>query len=146
MRQQRASSDPEFHRHSRPLAIPQVDQTRQPLRVLGHRALEAWLVLSLSGPQFHPTLYAFAERTIIVSEYVGCSLNERQVTDSGSILRIFYQVANGLSRIDELGFAAQNLEPRNVLVSGDGNVNVKLYNYGMFHQTNQGEYVAFPIG
>lgn len=38
----------------------------------------------------------------------------------------------------------QNLEPKNVLV--DELNNVKLFNYGMFHQTNGGDYVAFPIG
>lgn len=64
--------------------------------------------------------------------------------DNQIILRIFYQIANGLDHIHGLGFAMQNLEPKNVLI--DSEYNVKLFNYGMYHQTNRGKCVTFPIG
>lgn len=86
----------------------------------------------------------FSERTIIVSEYVGKPLNETTVSDLDHKLKIFYQIANGLDHIYQNGFVVQNLEPRNVLI--DELFNVKLYNYGIFYQTNRGEYVTFPIG
>lgn len=60
------------------------------------------------------------------------------------ILKIFYQIANGMNHIDKLDFTMQTLEPKNVLIDELGNV--KLLNYGMYHQTNQGEFVTFPIG
>lgn len=66
------------------------------------------------------------------------------VKDDELILRIFYQIANGLDHIHHLDFAMQNLEPKHVLV--DNAHNVKLFNYGMYYQTNRGEYVTFPIG
>lgn len=67
-----------------------------------------------------------------------------KINDYDSIIRIFYQIANGLKHINELDFVMNNLEPKNILI--DDNLNVKLYNYGLFHQTNHGELVAFPIG
>lgn len=84
------------------------------------------------------------ERTIVVSEYFGAPLKERNIRDDKNILKIFYQVAAGLDHINGLDFSMQNLEPKNVLV--DSTHNVKIFNYGMYHQTNRGEYVTFPIG
>lgn len=93
-----------------------------------------------------PNIHQFIliERTIVISEYTGAPLNEVNVRDNQIILRIFYQIANGLDHIHRLGLAVQNLEPKNVLI--DSAQNVKLFNYGMYHQTNRGEYVTFPIG
>lgn len=79
-----------------------------------------------------------------MSEHTGAPLNEICIQDKNEILKIFYQIANGLDHINCLDFAMQNLEPRNVLV--DSARNVKLFNYGLNHQTNRGEYVTFPIG
>lgn len=59
-------------------------------------------------------------------------------------LRIFYQIAKGLSHIHKIGLVVQNLEPKNILI--DELNNAKIFNYGMFHQTNGAELVAFPIG
>lgn len=88
--------------------------------------------------------FFFLERTIIVSEYVGKALNETTVAEPDHQLKIFFQVANGLDHIHQNGFVVQNLEPRTILV--DELYNVKLHNYGLFYQTNRGEYVTFPIG
>lgn len=60
------------------------------------------------------------------------------------VLKTFYQIASGLNHIDKLDFTMHTLEPKNVLIDELGNV--KLFNYGMYNQTNQGEYVTFPIG
>lgn len=85
-----------------------------------------------------------AERTIIVSEYVGQPLTEKPYHIYDDILRIFYQIACGLEHMQKLNFTMQTLEPKNVLVDELGNV--KLFNYGMFHQTDRGDLVTFPIG
>lgn len=87
-----------------------------------------------------------AERTIIVSEYFGTPLSEQMhlVQDVRSILRICYQTADGLQHLHRRGFVCPNLEPANVLI--DSLDNVRLFNYGLFHMTNGGEYVSFPIG
>lgn len=86
----------------------------------------------------------FSERTIIVSEYIGKPLSERPVHSYDDVLKILYQITNGLSHIETMDFTMHTLEPKNVLIDELGNV--KLFNYGMFYQTNQGEYVTFPIG
>lgn len=86
----------------------------------------------------------FTERTIIVSEFIGKPLCECQSLEPQVVLRIFYQIAAGLAHIHKCGFVMKNLEPKHILV--DELDNVKLFNYGMFYQTNGGEYVTFPIG
>lgn len=60
------------------------------------------------------------------------------------ILRIFYQIASALNKLNEHKIVAHNLEPKNILL--DHYDNVKLFNYGLYHMTKGGEYVAFPIG
>ncbi|KAG4070178.1 hypothetical protein HA402_003868 [Bradysia odoriphaga] len=85
------------------------------------------------------------ERIIIVSEYSGRPLNEcGGVGDKRTVRKIFYQIALALDHLNQNAFVCHNLEPANVLV--DSESNVKLFNYGLFHMTNAGEYVPFPIG
>lgn len=71
-------------------------------------------------------------------------MSEKPYHTYDDILRIFYQIAGGLEHIQKLHFTAQTLEPKNILVDDLGNV--KLFNYGMFHQTDRGALVTFPIG
>lgn len=87
-----------------------------------------------------------AERIVIVSEYSGRALNEcgSFVRDDSNVRKIFYQIALALDHLNQNGFVCHNLEPSNVLIDGENNV--KLFNYGLFHMTNAGEYVSFPIG
>lgn len=89
-------------------------------------------------------MFSIQERTIVVSEHVGKSLSEQSVHSYDDVLKIFYQVASGMSHIEQLDFTIHTLEPKNVLIDELGNA--KLFNYGMYYQTNQGEYVTFPIG
>lgn len=98
----------------------------------------------MSNQTIEINYFQLIERTIIVSEYIGKPLNEQSVHSYDAILKIFYQIANGLNHIEELDFTMHTLEPKNVLIDELGNV--KLFNYGMYYQTNQGEYVTFPIG
>ncbi|EDW66233.1 TBC domain-containing protein kinase-like protein [Drosophila virilis] len=91
------------------------------------------------------------ERTIVVSEYVGCTLEEhvkRQTSTSpAQMLCIFQQVASGLDVLHGHKLVVHNLEPRHILVeSRAGAVHVKLFNYGMHYMTKGGAYVPFPIG
>lgn len=81
-----------------------------------------------------------------MSEYSGRPLNECDVSvqDESNVRKIFYQITLALDHLNQNSFVCHNLEPSNVLVDGDNHV--KLYNYGLFHMTNAGEYVSFPIG
>lgn len=89
-------------------------------------------------------VFQFVDRTIVVSEYVGRPLSEKPPEDLTATLRIIYQIASGLAHVHKSGLVVQNLEPKNVLV--DELNNVKIFNYGMFYQTNGGDYVTFPFG
>ncbi|XP_068141174.1 TBC domain-containing protein kinase-like protein [Drosophila tropicalis] len=90
------------------------------------------------------------ERTIVVSEYLGCSLEDHIQRSSGhleinKILRIFYQVAGGLNVLVKHKLVVHNLEPKHILMESDGS-RIKLFNYGLHHMTKGGAYVPFPIG
>ncbi|XP_016982427.1 TBC domain-containing protein kinase-like protein [Drosophila rhopaloa] len=89
------------------------------------------------------------ERTIVVSEYLGLSLEDYAKRHPplaiAQILRIFYQVASGIGVLSQHHLVAHNLEPRHILISGDGQ-RVKLFNYGLHHMTKGGAHVPFPIG
>ncbi|XP_017024219.1 TBC domain-containing protein kinase-like protein [Drosophila kikkawai] len=89
------------------------------------------------------------ERTIVVSEYLGLSLEDYAKRNPplslAQILRIFYQVACGINVLSQHHLVAHNLEPKHVLISDDGR-RIKLFNYGLHHMTKGGCYVPFPIG
>ncbi|XP_030379120.1 TBC domain-containing protein kinase-like protein [Scaptodrosophila lebanonensis] len=87
------------------------------------------------------------ERTIVVSEYSGCTLEEHAKRSSLSqtqILRIFYQVACGINVLHAHKLVVHNLEPKHILIQEQDHV--KLFNYGLYHMTKGGAYVPFPIG
>ncbi|EDV99954.1 TBC domain-containing protein kinase-like protein isoform X2 [Drosophila grimshawi] len=99
------------------------------------------------------------ERTIVVSEYVGCTLEEHVKRHAHAplshtqIWSIFYQLASGLDVLHAHKLVVHNLEPRHILLDcragadgADGAVRVKLFNYGLHHMTKGGAYVPFPIG
>lgn len=87
------------------------------------------------------------ERTIIVSEYYGRPLQGLNLPNENRdeiIIKIFHQIANGLDYIHQNKMSHHYLEPENILI--DTFFNVKLFNYGLFYMTKNGEYVSFPIG
>lgn len=88
----------------------------------------------------------FSERTVVVSEYHGTTLQTRSKDNLNVslILRIFYQVASALNELNVHQIVAHNLEPKNILL--DAYDNVKLFNYGLFYMTTSGDHVPFPIG
>lgn len=86
------------------------------------------------------------ERTIIVSEYFGSPLSSfttNKFTEH-SLLKVFYQILKGLEVIQTNRFVNHNIEPAHILIDDDHNV--KLFSYGLYYMTNNGRYVAFPIG
>ncbi|XP_023293104.2 TBC domain-containing protein kinase-like protein [Lucilia cuprina] len=86
------------------------------------------------------------ERTIVVSEYRGSTLQDKSKSslNLSLILRIFFQIASALKELNAHKIVAHNLEPKNILL--DHLNNIKLFNYGLYYMTKGGEYVAFPIG
>lgn len=91
------------------------------------------------------------ERTIIVSEYFGLSLQDAKIPLEKrliAIMKVFQHCAAGLSCIHGFNFVHHNIEPSTILI--DSYFNVKLYNYGLFYITRGNEvdeeYVSFPIG
>jgi serine/threonine protein kinase len=59
-------------------------------------------------------------------------------------LTIVYEILSGLSHMHELGLIHRNLRPSNVLLDAQGSV--KLADFGLFHATDAGCLVSFPIG
>uniref|UniRef100_A0A1B0AHB8 TBC domain-containing protein kinase-like protein n=1 Tax=Glossina pallidipes TaxID=7398 RepID=A0A1B0AHB8_GLOPL len=86
------------------------------------------------------------ERTIVVSEYGGCTLQDKAKEPLGTneVLHIFYQISLALNQLHQLKIVVHNLEPRHILL--DSWNNVKLFNYGLYYLTSGGDYVPFPIG
>lgn len=85
-----------------------------------------------------------------MSEFFGRTLRDSQIStaDSLNIVRVFYQIVNGLDFIHKQRLVHHNLEPENILL--DDLYNVKLFNYGLYYMTRgdsiDEEYVSFPIG
>ncbi|XP_034105338.1 TBC domain-containing protein kinase-like protein [Drosophila albomicans] len=93
------------------------------------------------------------ERTIVVSEYVGHTLEEHVKRHANTplsntqLLRIFYQVAKALDVLHAHKLVVHNLEPRHILIEQQQQLEqVKLFNYGLHHMTKGGAYVPFPLG
>ncbi|KAH8292741.1 hypothetical protein KR018_010311 [Drosophila ironensis] len=89
------------------------------------------------------------ERTIVVSEYMGLTLEDfhkrQRPLEVAQVLRIFYQVACGIDVLSRHHLVAHNLEPKQILISCDGR-RVKLFNFGLHHMTKGGCHAPFPIG
>ncbi|KAI0219641.1 TBC domain-containing protein kinase-like protein [Lamellibrachia satsuma] len=90
------------------------------------------------------------ERVIVVSEHhhgnVAAAIRVGQYRDDdGSLLRrLAYGVLEGLDHLHQEGIIHHNLSAHNVLLDTAGSV--KLAKYGMYHMTDHGTTVAFPVG
>lgn len=86
------------------------------------------------------------ERTIIVSQYCGkplsCLLTKNTLT-VGDITKIAYQMLLALKELHSRNIVNRNLSTENVLLQE--NRDIKLFNYGLFHMSDQGKLVTFPI-
>ncbi|KAK4883180.1 hypothetical protein RN001_006499 [Aquatica leii] len=86
------------------------------------------------------------ERTVIVSQYCGEQLSNFLNKGLFTILdikRIAYQIFSGLNEIHLKKITHRCLSPENILLQE--NNSIKLFNYGLFHMTDNGKLVSFPI-
>lgn len=84
------------------------------------------------------------ERLLIVSEYYGQNLTSISSASETHIIRIAYQLLSALNYLNSCGIVHRALSPDNILFTPEGDV--KLFNYGLYHMTNNGRDVEFPIG
>ncbi|CAG9823731.1 unnamed protein product [Phaedon cochleariae] len=85
------------------------------------------------------------ERTIVVSQYCGTPLSnivENQDQSIDEIKHIVYQILQGLNELHTRNIVHRNLSTENILCQDN---NVKLFNYGLYHLTDNGKLVSFPI-
>lgn len=88
---------------------------------------------------------SFSERIIVVAETIGKSLSEHKSKFSyDEITSIACQVATGLKFLHDQNIAHRTLAFDNILL--DKNGRVKLFNYGMYYMTGEGNEVPFPLG
>ncbi|XP_046747727.1 TBC domain-containing protein kinase-like protein [Diprion similis] len=99
----------------------------------------------------HPNLSTYLdiirskhERIVVVAEYSGEPLSNKNNLSLESVKKILYQCLLGLCHINKLGLVHRHLSPDNILITKDENV--KLYNYGLYYMTDSGKNVSFPIG
>lgn len=83
------------------------------------------------------------ERLMIVSEFNKSSWKLR-FNQNGNAAKIAYQVLQALDYLNQHGIVHRMLSPDNILMNENGDV--KLFNYGLYHMTNNGVDVEFPIG
>ncbi|XP_039615140.1 TBC domain-containing protein kinase-like protein isoform X2 [Polypterus senegalus] len=88
------------------------------------------------------------ERLVVVAEhYENCLedlLKQREPVSHLKVLHIAYQVLEGLEYMNKHGMVHRALGLRNILLDRLGSV--KLAKFGLYHMTDHGEDVDFPIG
>ncbi|XP_034739217.1 TBC domain-containing protein kinase-like protein [Etheostoma cragini] len=88
------------------------------------------------------------ERLIVVAEHFESSLSDFQkqgkTASPETVLRIAYEVLEGLEFMNKHGMVHRALSAHNVLMDCKGNV--KLVKFGLYHMTDHGADVDFPIG
>ncbi|XP_046978843.1 TBC domain-containing protein kinase-like protein [Vanessa cardui] len=85
------------------------------------------------------------ERIIVVAEVIGKSLAEYSSKFSyEEIINISLQVTNAMMFLHKQEITHRTLSDDNILLDSSGRV--KLFNYGMYYMTNEGNEVPFPIG
>lgn len=84
------------------------------------------------------------ERLLIVSEFYKLNLKSQLYRDELSTIRIAYQVLHSLKFLNDHGIVHRVLSTDNILLNAKGDV--KLFNYGLYHMTDNGRDVEFPIG
>lgn len=87
------------------------------------------------------SFYLLSERLLIVVQFYEKNL---RLDDDNDHIKIAYQILNGLAYLNQFGLVHRMLTPENILFDEEGNV--KLFNYGLYHMTDGGKDVLFPIG
>ncbi|KAK9717474.1 Rab-GTPase-TBC domain [Popillia japonica] len=86
------------------------------------------------------------ERLIVVSQFSGEPLTNYIRKDSlevGDKICIAQQIILGLHELHKREIVHRYLCSENVLIQKDGSV--KLFNYGLYHMTNYGKLISFPL-
>uniref|UniRef100_A0A8C6NIW3 TBC1 domain containing kinase n=1 Tax=Nothobranchius furzeri TaxID=105023 RepID=A0A8C6NIW3_NOTFU len=87
------------------------------------------------------------ERLIVVAEHYASNLGDfkqGQTASPEKVLQIAYEVLEGLEFMNKQGLVHRALSTQNVLLDCKGNVN--LAKFGLYHMTDHGADVDFPIG
>ncbi|MFT7807634.1 TBC domain-containing protein kinase-like protein [Arapaima gigas] len=88
------------------------------------------------------------ERLVVVAEHYERSLQDFQKegkpVNADKVLQVAYEVLEGLEFMNKQGMVHRALAPRNVLMDCRGNI--KLAKFGLYHMTEHGADVDFPIG
>nr|XP_019956730.1 PREDICTED: TBC domain-containing protein kinase-like protein [Paralichthys olivaceus] len=88
------------------------------------------------------------ERLIVVAEHYESSLSDfqkqRKTVSPEKVLQIAFEVLEGLEFMNKHGMVHRALSAHNVLMDCKGNV--KLAKFGLYHMTDHGADVDFPIG
>ncbi|KAI4833478.1 hypothetical protein KUCAC02_016376 [Chaenocephalus aceratus] len=110
-------------------------------------------VCGSNGPPSHPKLHQDPgtgkhERLIVVAEHFESSLSDFQKqgkkASSEKVLQVAYELLEGLDFMNKHGMVHRALSAHNVLMDCKGNV--KLAKFGLYHMTDHGADVDFPIG
>uniref|UniRef100_H2SYN1 TBC domain-containing protein kinase-like protein n=1 Tax=Takifugu rubripes TaxID=31033 RepID=H2SYN1_TAKRU len=83
------------------------------------------------------------ERLIVVAEHYESNLSDFQ-KQGKAVLQVAYEVLEGLEFMNKHGLVHRALGAHNVLMDCKGNV--KLAKFGLYHMTDHGADVDFPIG
>ncbi|XP_064191246.1 TBC domain-containing protein kinase-like protein [Anguilla rostrata] len=88
------------------------------------------------------------ERLVVVAEHYESSLNDFHKQGSPvspeKVLQIAYEALEGLEFMNKHGMVHRAIAPHNILMDCKGNV--KLAKFGLYHMTDHGADVDFPIG
>uniref|UniRef100_A0A667XXS5 TBC domain-containing protein kinase-like protein n=1 Tax=Myripristis murdjan TaxID=586833 RepID=A0A667XXS5_9TELE len=84
------------------------------------------------------------ERLVVVAEHYESSLSDFQKQGKTKVLQIAYEVLEGLDFMNKHGMVHRALSAHNVLMDCKGNI--KLAKFGLYHMTDHGADVDFPIG
>ncbi|CAF3339251.1 unnamed protein product [Rotaria sp. Silwood1] len=89
------------------------------------------------------------ERLLVVSEYYErnfeCLINEKQLLRVEQIQQWSRQILHALIYLQEKQLYARNLSLKNIRLAQSDQI-VKIQNYGLWHMTQYGTCVSFPIG
>ena len=119
----------------------------------------------------HTHTHTHTERVLVVTEWCDDCIENHvrsgHYSNPVHLSKLTNQILSALEHLDNLGLVHRDLSPSNILLTpqvsrgrGRGMLNteyaycnstyaqgeVKVHNYGLYHVTNHGKYVSFPIG
>ncbi len=89
-----------------------------------------------------------SERVLLVMEWwedcVENHVKSGRFSDPSHLSKLANQILRALSYLSDIRLVHRDLSPAHLLLTSQGEV--KVHNYGMYHMTNHGTNVNFPIG